>query len=82
MMTMPGAGERLAGVQPATVTERIFDWLNGGVHTFIQVSPEIFGVLAMVFLLAGMVGWKKGMANAGTCVLLTFVGVLLNAAIS
>lgn len=64
-----------------TASERILDWIGGGVTTMIHIMPEVCGLLAMVFLLVGMVGSQRAMRYAGTSVLLAFVGVMLNAAI-
>lgn len=60
-----------------TATERILDYLTA----FIHIMPEVCGLVAMCFLLVGMVGSKRFMRYAGTSVLLAFVGVILNAAI-
>lgn len=61
-----------------TATERILDYLS----TLIHIMPEVFGLLTMCFLLAGMVGSRRFMNYAGTSVLLAMVGVVLNAAIN
>lgn len=61
-----------------TVTERIIDFIG----TLIHIMPEVCGLIAMAFMLAGMVGSPRLMRYAGTSVLLAMVGVVLNAAIS
>ncbi len=64
-----------------TASERILDWIGSGLTMMIHIMPEICGLLAMIFLLVGMVGSRRAMRYAGTSVLLAFVGVMLDAAI-
>jgi len=80
IFTVPGAD--LAGLTGVpTFGDRVLDFVDKWINMGIQVMPEICVVLAMVFLLGGMTGWRKGMGYAGTCTLLAFVGVILNGAI-
>ncbi len=69
------------GVHMPSTSEMVLNWIGGGLTTLVHVMPEICGLLAMAFLLVGMVGSRRAMRYAGTSVLLAFVGVMLNAAI-
>jgi len=81
LFTAPGTD--LAGLpHPLSFGEVIFNGIGNGLTTLIHIMPEVCGLFAMVFLLIGMVGCKRAMRYAGTSVLLSFVGVMLNAAIS
>jgi len=72
----------MSGPHMPSTTELIFNGIGSALTTLIHIMPEACGLLAMALLLVGMVGGKKAMNWAGTCVLLSMVGVLLNAAIS
>lgn len=81
VITTPGT--ELAGMAPVPGPFEMFlNWVDGKMIQFIHISPEILTVIAMTLLLIGMVGGKRAMRYAGTCVLLSFVGVMLSAAIS
>jgi len=80
-LTTPGT--ELAGMQPIPGPFEMFlNWADGKMIQFIQISPEVFTVIAMALLLIGMLGSPKFMRYAGTCVLLAFVGVMLSAVVS
>lgn len=61
--------------------EGLLNWVGGGIMTFVQILPELATIAAMCCLILGMLGSKKFMGFAGTCVLVAFAGVLLNAAL-
>lgn len=82
VFTTPGA--QLAGLPPIqghSVSEILLNWIGGGLTTLIHIMPEVCGLLAMAFLLVGMIGSRRAMRYAGNSVLLAFAGVILNAAI-
>lgn len=81
VLTTPGT--ELAGIQPIQGPFEIFlHWADGKLIQFVHISPEVFTVIAMALILIGMVGSRKAMRWAGTCILLSFVGVMLDAALS
>jgi len=80
VLTTPGT--ELAGMQPIQGPFEMFlNWADGKMIQFVHISPEIFTVIAMALLLIGMVGSKRAMRYAGTCVLISFVGLMLSAVI-
>ncbi|MFA6071501.1 MAG: M23 family metallopeptidase [Janthinobacterium sp.] len=82
LLTYPIAEVHLPGVPIKSTSEIVLSWVGSGLSTLVHIMPELCGLFAMGFLLFGMTGSQRAMRYAGTSVLLAFVGVMLNVAIS